>query len=68
VPRADDAEEFVLNLHHGRGGAPSGTLRAVGEPNERPFEGWIGLIGLITELGYTAGESNSESEVRGDRR
>jgi steroid delta-isomerase-like uncharacterized protein len=45
----DDAEEFVLRLHHAPGGGPNGTLRAVGEQNEKHFEGWIGLIGLITE-------------------
>jgi steroid delta-isomerase-like uncharacterized protein len=50
---ADDAEEFVLSLHHAPGG-PSGTLRAVSERAEQPFEGWIGLIGLITEHRRTA--------------
>ena len=46
---ADDAEEFVLSLRHAPDGGPSGTLRAVGAHDEMPFEGWIGLIGLITE-------------------
>jgi steroid delta-isomerase-like uncharacterized protein len=46
---ADDADEFVLSLRHAPGGGPSGTLRAVGEQEEKPFGGWIGLIGLITE-------------------
>ena len=48
MPGAHDADEFVLSLRPVPGG-PSGTLRAVGEQHERPFEGWIGLIGLITE-------------------
>lgn len=43
-----DADEFVLRLRRAPGG-PSGTLRAVGEQDEEAFEGWIGLIGLITE-------------------
>jgi steroid delta-isomerase-like uncharacterized protein len=51
---ADDAAEFVLSLRHAPGGGPSGTLRAVGEQNEERFEGWIGLIGLITEHRGTA--------------
>jgi len=46
----DTAREFLLTLHHTPDGSPCGTLRAVGELNERVFEGWIGLIGLITEL------------------
>jgi steroid delta-isomerase-like uncharacterized protein len=46
---ADDAEQFVLSLRHAPGGGPSGTLRVVGEQKEKPFEGWIGLIGLVTE-------------------
>jgi steroid delta-isomerase-like uncharacterized protein len=50
---ADDAEEFVLSLRHAPGGSPSGTLRAVGDQNEKTFEGWIGLIGLITEYRET---------------
>jgi steroid delta-isomerase-like uncharacterized protein len=49
-----DAEEFVLSLRHAPGGGPSGTLRAVGEQNEEAFDGWIGLIGLITEHRETA--------------
>ena len=44
-----DADEFVLSLRHTPGGGPSGTLRPVGERQEKPFGGWIGLIGLITE-------------------
>jgi steroid delta-isomerase-like uncharacterized protein len=46
----DTAREFLLTLHHASDGSPCGSLRAVGETNERVFEGWIGLIGLITEL------------------
>jgi len=53
MAQADDAEEFVLSLRHAPGG-PSGTLRAVGEPNKEAFEGWIGLMGLITEQRRTA--------------
>jgi steroid delta-isomerase-like uncharacterized protein len=44
------AREFLLTLQHAPDGSPRGTLRALGEANETPFEGWIGLIGLITEL------------------
>ena len=51
---ADDADEFVLSLRHALGGGPSGTLRAVGEPNGKRFDGWIDLIGLITEYRGTA--------------
>ena len=49
-----DPEEFVLTLHHPLGGSPSGTMRAVGERNEKSFEGWIRLIGIITEYRETA--------------
>ena len=48
-----DAEDFVLSLRRTPGG-PRGTLRAIGEENEKSFDGWIGLIGLITEYGETA--------------
>ncbi len=51
---AEDAEEFVLSLRHAPSGGPCGTLRAVGKQNEEAFEGWIGLIGLITEHRGTA--------------
>ena len=50
---AADAEEFVLRLRRAPG-SPSGSLRAVGEQNGKPFDGWIGLIGLITEYRETA--------------
>jgi len=43
-----DAEDFVLSLRRTPGG-PRGTLRAIGEENEKSFDGWIGLIGHITE-------------------
>jgi len=51
---ADDAEQFVLSLSRAPGRGPSGTLRAVGEHNEKSFQGWIDLIGLITEQRGTA--------------
>lgn len=54
MPVADTAEEFVLTLRHTRDGGLCGTLRASGEENEKAFEGWIGLIGLITEWRETA--------------
>jgi steroid delta-isomerase-like uncharacterized protein len=49
MPVADTAQEFVLTLRHTPDGGPCGTLRAVGEQDAKAFEGWIGLIGLITE-------------------
>jgi predicted ester cyclase len=49
MPVTDTAREFVLILRHTAGGAPCGTLRAVGQPGEAAFEGWIELIALITE-------------------
>jgi steroid delta-isomerase-like uncharacterized protein len=49
MPVADTAREFVLTLRHTAGGAPCGTLRVVGQQGETAFEGWIELIGLITE-------------------
>jgi steroid delta-isomerase-like uncharacterized protein len=49
MPVTDTAREFVLILHHTAGGAPCGTLRAVGQQGETAFEGWIELIALITE-------------------
>jgi len=54
MPVADTARDFLLTLRHAQDGSPSGTLRAVGGESEIPFEGWIGLIGLITELRGTA--------------
>ena len=53
MPVIDTAQEFVLTLHHTAGGAPCGTFRAVGQQGETAFEGWIELIGLITEAGGT---------------
>jgi predicted ester cyclase len=49
MPAADTARRFVLTLHHAADGAPYGTFRVVGQPGETAFEGWIELIGLITE-------------------
>jgi steroid delta-isomerase-like uncharacterized protein len=49
VAEADSTEEYALKLRHGASGSPSGTLRAVDEQTAKPFDGWIGLIGLITE-------------------
>jgi steroid delta-isomerase-like uncharacterized protein len=49
MPVADAAQEFVLILRRMPDGGPCGTLRAVGQPEEQAFEGWIDLIGLITE-------------------
>jgi steroid delta-isomerase-like uncharacterized protein len=50
----DAAQEFVLTLRRAPDGGPCGTLRAVGHAEEKSFEGWIGLIGLITECRRTA--------------
>ena len=49
MPVADTARDLVLRLRHTPDGGPCGTLRVVGQQNETPFEGWIELIGLITE-------------------
>jgi len=49
MPVADTAREFVLTLRHLEDGAPCGTLRVIGREDETAFEGWIELIGLITE-------------------
>ena len=49
MPVADPVREFVLSLRHTPDGGPCGTLRIVGQQVETPFEGWIELIGLITE-------------------
>ena len=49
MPVADAAQEFVLTLRHTPDGGPCGTLRAVGHDDEKAFDGWIGLIGLVTE-------------------
>lgn len=58
MSEAGETREFVLSLRRGRGGAPRGTLRAVGDRTGTAFEGWIGLIGLITELGFDTGRSS----------
>lgn len=62
MPEAGERVDFVLSLRPCPGGSPSGTLRAVGDQNETPFDGWIGLIGLITELGFDAGGSRGAGE------
>jgi steroid delta-isomerase-like uncharacterized protein len=49
----DTVEEYVLTLRRSPVGRPCGTLRASGARDVRQFEGWIGLIGLITEHGRT---------------
>ena len=49
MPVADTAQEYVLTLRHTAERGPCGTLRIVGHQHETPFEGWIELIGLITE-------------------
>jgi predicted ester cyclase len=49
MPVAGTAGEIVLRLRHTADGAPCGTLRVVGHESETAFEGWIELIGLITE-------------------
>lgn len=54
MPVADAAQEFVLTLRRTPGRGPCGTLRAVGHDDAKMFEGWIGLIGLITEYRRTA--------------
>jgi steroid delta-isomerase-like uncharacterized protein len=54
MPVADAAQEFVLTLRRTPDGGPCGTLRAVGHDDEKVFEGWIGLIGVITECRRTA--------------
>jgi steroid delta-isomerase-like uncharacterized protein len=51
MPVAERTWELVLTLRHSPDGGPCGTLRVVGQQDETPFEGWIGLIGLITEIG-----------------
>lgn len=49
MPVADTAQEIVLTLHHTEDGAPFGSLRVTGQQGETAFQGWIELIGLITE-------------------
>jgi steroid delta-isomerase-like uncharacterized protein len=49
MPVADTARQFVLTLGHTKDGGPWGTLRVIGQHGETAFEGWIELIGLITE-------------------
>jgi steroid delta-isomerase-like uncharacterized protein len=49
MPVTDTAQEFVLTLRHTPDSGPCGTLRVVGQEEEQAFEGWIDLIGLITQ-------------------
>ena len=49
MPVADTERVLLITLRHSEGGAPSGTLRVVGRPGDTAFDGWIDLIGLITE-------------------
>jgi steroid delta-isomerase-like uncharacterized protein len=49
MPVADTERVLLITLRHSEDGAPSGTLRVVGRPGETAFDGWIDLIGLITE-------------------
>jgi steroid delta-isomerase-like uncharacterized protein len=53
MPAAGTAREIVLTLRHTQDGAPCGTLRVVGQQDETAFEGWIELMGLITEASGT---------------
>lgn len=54
MPVVDAARVFLLTLRRAPNGGPCGTLRVVGHDHEQAFEGWIDLIGLITEYGSTA--------------
>jgi predicted ester cyclase len=49
MPVPDTALEFILTMHHTKDGAPCGSLRVAGQQGETTFEGWIELLGLITE-------------------
>jgi len=49
MPVADTARQFVLTLRHKQDGGPCGTFRVIGQHGETAFEGWIELIGRITE-------------------
>jgi steroid delta-isomerase-like uncharacterized protein len=50
MPVAGTVRQIVLTLYRTTDGGPCGTLRIAGEDDETAFEGWIDLIGLITEL------------------
>lgn len=54
MPFGDTVDEYVLTLRRAPQGGPCGTLCVVGQSDEREFEGWIGLIGLITEYWRTS--------------
>ena len=51
MPIARSTREIVLELRRTTSGAPSGTLRVVGHEHVAAFDGWIELIGLITDAG-----------------
>jgi steroid delta-isomerase-like uncharacterized protein len=53
MPVGDTTSEFVVTLRHTLDGGPCGELRIIGEKESTAFEGWIELIGLITEIGKT---------------
>lgn len=59
---ADAAREIVLTLRHRPEGGPCGTLRVAGQQTEKPFDGWLGLIGLITEV--RGGTLDNDSTMR----
>ena len=67
MPVVDTAREFVLILRHTAGGAPCGTLRAVGQLGETAFEGWIELIGLITEARGTTMDNAATMRIAYER-
>ena len=60
MPEAGETVEFVVTLHRGTAGTPSGTLRVVGDRHERSFDGWIGLIGALTEIRSEVGTSRGD--------
>ncbi|WP_162942403.1 ester cyclase [Desertimonas flava] len=63
MPAARTAREIVLILRHTEDGAPCGTLRVVGHRTGTAFEGWIELIGLITEA--TGADMDYAATIRG---
>jgi predicted ester cyclase len=67
MPVAGTAREIVLTLRHTADGAPCGTLRVVGQHGETPYEGWIELIGLITEARGTTMDNAATMRSAYDR-
>lgn len=59
MPAVGTAREIVVTLRHTRDGAPCGTLRVVGQPGEAAFEGWLELIGVITDARRTIMDSTA---------